>query len=758
MRRSSTRNKTIQLAAIAAAAVVGSSAAWAGNQTWVGTTGTWGTDSNWTGDGGAVQPTATDVAVFGDLTSPNTGTLTAGAGIAGSLTFNSTTTAYSIATAVQIATGGSISISSSNTQAITFTTAPQFGIGTATGNGSIINNGTGAVTIAAPGAVAAGVLNVGGSGNITLTAPPGSGAGQQLIWTATPTGTQTNPTLTMTAAMTNYQGGMTFNGGTVILNNQNSVPPRLTNLNNATMMMTSTNASTQLLGLSVTGSSLLLFANTATNQQWQIGNTTGTGTLTSASTASSLSVNTTLATGGLITNYLVLTPYAGTIDILNNTTFRIRSVAGVGSASAKFNLGGAGSPNLEMLTPIAAQASAAITETNLGSVAGNSATAVLRGATNGATGTPGIQFAIGGNGLSTTYAGRIMEGLATGTSQTTGAPGIGQQGFTAIRKVGAGTLTLTGTTNTYKGGTILSAGTLAITSDGALGAAYDGSVIAFTYTGNSSTSGTASVSITGGGGSGAAGTAFGLTNFYFDIPSASAGTGYYYDPTVTISGLTPTPLATARVKGLLTFDGGTLRTDAAMSSNRAIVITANGGTVNTNGFDSTFSGRISNGAGSTGGFQKTGLGKLTLSGTSTYAGTTTVAAGTLALTGTFVMTGTSVLQNNIAADATNGRLDAGTNAVDGALTVNLASVFEVASWDLVDTASGTVDGFDTITLTGSYVGSLTESVAGMWTGTVGAQDWTFDESTGVLAVPEPTSLALLGLVGGGLLARRRRQM
>jgi autotransporter-associated beta strand protein len=263
---------------------------------------------------------------------------------------------------------------------------------------------------------------------------------------------------------------------------------------------------------------------------------------------------------------------------------------------------------------------------------------------------------------------------------------------------------------------------------------------------------------------------------YFAV--TNQGAGYLFDPTVTITGPTTAVFGTARVIGLLTFDGGTLKTDAGITSSRAVVLTANGGTIDTNGFDSTFSGVFSNGSGTTGGLTKTGTGTLTLTNADTYRGVTKVLAGTLALnnaslatgnvsvkaSGAFTMNAGSGIRMNItpgtSADAFTS--DAGAAVtLDGTLTLNFASAVSTdpQEWTLFALGSGSATGFDAINLAGAYSGSLIQVSTGFWETVVNGTTFDFTESSGVLLThaPEPASLSLILLTATGLLARRRRK-
>ena len=76
------------------------------------------------------------------------------------------------------------------------------------------------------------------------------------------------------------------------------------------------------------------------------------------------------------------------------------------------------------------------------------------------------------------------------------------------------------------------------------------------------------------------------------------------------------------------FNGGTLQiTGSSFSTARTISLLALGGTIDTNGFDSLFSGTLVN----SGSLTKTGVGTLTLSGDNSYSGGTNISGGTLSV-------------------------------------------------------------------------------------------------------------------------------
>src|SRR5260221_1269687 len=77
------------------------------------------------------------------------------------------------------------------------------------------------------------------------------------------------------------------------------------------------------------------------------------------------------------------------------------------------------------------------------------------------------------------------------------------------------------------------------------------------------------------------------------------------------------------------FNGGTLKANGNLVTPRTISLLANGGIVDTNGFNANFSGSVIN----SGSLTKIGAGTLTLSGVNTYTGGTIIDGGTLVVDG-----------------------------------------------------------------------------------------------------------------------------
>ena len=180
-------------------------------------------------------------------------------------------------------------------------------------------------------------------------------------------------------------------------------------------------------------------------------------------------------------------------------------------------------------------------------------------------------------------------------------------------------------------------------------------------------------------------------------------------------------------------------------------------------------------------FKYSGSGNATLtSGRS--IGTLLVSSGTLQTTGTTFAAATgievasgAVLDFGTVALTTPGlTLDingtnagqlktstAGGYAYSGNLTLNFATIADASLYDLFSfTAGQTPTGdFTSVTMTGVYTGSLSLS-GGIWTGSSGANSFSFSQATGDLGViPEPTAAmtVLMGVAALGIIRMFRRR-
>ena len=226
----------------------------------------------------------------------------------------------------------------------------------------------------------------------------------------------------------------------------------------------------------------------------------------------------------------------------------------------------------------------------------------------------------------------------------------------SLTKSGNGILTLS-SSNTYTGGTTLTAGTLGIGHNNALG------------------SGT--LTLNGGTLSASGGARSIANNLTLSANSTIAGS----------DNLTVTGTFTNTANRTLTINNSGLTTLGNISlsnSNTARTLTI-AGTGNT-----TVSGVIANGGTGAGNLTKSGNGTLTLTGTNTYTGTTTISGGTL----------------QIGAGGTTGSI-AGTSIVN-----NAALAFDRSN-DL--TYAGVVSGTGSVTKAGN--GTLTLTGANTYTGT-----------------------------------------
>ena len=128
-----------------------------------------------------------------------------------------------------------------------------------------------------------------------------------------------------------------------------------------------------------------------------------------------------------------------------------------------------------------------------------------------------------------------------------------------------------------------------------------------------------------------------------NIANTFTGATYINNGTVVIpadASLGPVP--SAATPSQLTINGGTLKLGGTfnLATNRGITLQNNGGTIDTNGSNSTYAGVIASGGAIAGpnanfagqyGFTKAGAGTLTLTGSNSYIGTTTITGGVLSV-------------------------------------------------------------------------------------------------------------------------------
>lgn len=269
------------------------------------------------------------------------------------------------------------------------------------------------------------------------------------------------------------------------------------------------------------------------------------------------------------------------------------------------------------------------TITNAGLIQGGSGTAIKNGNGNDTvilqTGSQIIGAADGGGGNNAVR----LQGTGTASNAFMNYQSLTMEGTdwtwagtgtfsTAL--VQSGTLNLTGTLGTTTASvvaTVNSGATLQANAANLPLSVTDNGLVRFqqdsagTYTGT--ISGTGAVEKTGAG-------ALTLT--------PSAGNTYSGGTTITQGTLAvAADNALGAATGGLTLNGGTLQLGSTfdLASSRAVLVTANNGTIDTQGFNSTIAQNIT-GAGA---LTKLGSGTLTLNGTNSYAGGTTVNAGTV---------------------------------------------------------------------------------------------------------------------------------
>jgi len=200
----------------------------------------------------------------------------------------------------------------------------------------------------------------------------------------------------------------------------------------------------------------------------------------------------------------------------------------------------------------------------------------------------------------------------------------------------------------------------------------------------------------------------------------------------------------------MAFSGGTIGATANYSSNLDMTlsntVTFKAADAADAAHDITLDGELSG----DGTLIKSGDGTLTFNTTNTYTGNISVTDGTM------VLGQTGALTFEIGANGINNSIS-GTGDVD----LNGTFIFDLA----LAAASGTWDIVDVDTLAESYganfqVAGFTETATDIWTFNNGNATYTYNQATGqltALAIPEPSSLALVGAGLIGLAARRTRR-
>jgi fibronectin-binding autotransporter adhesin len=468
----------------------------------------------------------------------------------------------------------------------------------------------------------------------------------------------------------------------------------------------------------------------------------GTLTLTGASTYTGGTVVNDgvlrLGAGGSLASGRALTVNGGTFD-LNGRNQTVGALSGTGGVIVL------GSGTLTANSASDTVLAAAITGTGR-FVKQGSGTLTLTGANTYTGGTTVMDGTL--QGTTTSLQGNIVNNANVVFNQSSNGTYAGtMSGSGALTVTGGGNLTLTGT-NTYSGGTTVSAGILTGNTTSLQGDIVNNSAVVFNQTtsdiyagvmsgtGNLTKTGagtliltanntyTGGTIITGGilqlGNGGTTGMIAGdvinngvlafnrSDNVVFAGNISGSGSIAYMGPgTVTLTGSSSYTGGTAISGGTvqagsdsafgaagttLTVVGGTIQATASFTIARPITLTTPGGTFDTNGNTLTLQGAISG----TGGLTKTGAGTLVLAGTNSYSGGTTVTAGILQGT-------TSSLQGNI---------------VNNAAVVFNQSTAGTYAGNMSGTGGLSVTGSGNVTLTGtnSYSGGTTVS-GGTLTGT-----------------------------------------
>ncbi|MGO8897425.1 MAG: autotransporter-associated beta strand repeat-containing protein, partial [Isosphaeraceae bacterium] len=340
-----------------------------------------------------------------------------------------------------------------------------------------------------------------------------------------------------------------------------------------------------------------------------------------------------------------------------------------------------------------------------------------------------------------------------------------------------GTLVLGGV-NTYTGTTTVSAGTLSIAADDNLGHAPTSATPGSLTLSGGTLATTASFTLTTdrgislGASGGTIDAAGGTTLTYGGIAAGSGSlietdTGTLvlsgantYSGTTTLNGGTLKIAAdnnlghapTSATPGSLTLSGGTLATTASftLTTDRGISLGTSGGTIDVASGTTLTYGGIAAGSSD---LTKTDAGTLVLSGANTYSGTTTLSAGTLQVGVANALPSTSDVTDNATLDLfghsdTIGALSGSgtvTSSVAGAVTLTVGATDDSGSFSgVIQNGSGAV----ALAITNSETLSGTNTYTGTTTINGGTLTISADDNLG--AAPGSPTTGSLNLDGGTL--------
>ena len=732
---------------LAAMAMCGWSAP-AGAQVWTGTTSNnWTVGTNWSG---GTAPAA-NATVTINTNSPNSTVL----GVSGAA--SSTIGNLQMGTAA-----GTSALTIQNGSTLSATGASNSTIGNATGaNATLTVTGAGSswstVGITNVGNAGTGTLNIANGGAVSMTNALGvafGGVGGTGTLNLTSGGTLTTSNAGVRNGTANVSGASTlWNAGSLLAVGALNGLSGALNVQSGGVVTAAGNISiggqnvSNRLGVgtaTVTGAGSQLTSSAALN----IG-LGGQGTLTVSNGAVASANTVTMATGATGNATLnvssggalatqTLTAGLGTAQVnfdggtLRATASNTAFVTGFTGTRLNIAAGGltldTGAFNVTAASPFSG--TGALTKIGTGS-------AVLTGTntyTGGTTISSGV-LQVGNGGTSGSIVGDVTNNGTLAFDRSDTITYVAQiSGTGAVNQIGTGTTVLTGT-NTYAGGTSITAGTLQVSADANLGNAsggltVDGGTLSNTAAFTSSravTLGTnggtfdtqANLTLSGTVGGTGALTKTGTGTLTLAGTNAYAGGTFLNGGTVAVS----SDANLGNAGGALTFNGGTLQNTANVASARGVALGADGGTFQTTG-NLTLTGTI----GGAGALTKTDSGTLLLTGNNTYGGGTTIAAGTLQL-------GNGGTSGSITGDVTN----------NGALVFNRSDSMTLA---------GAVSGSGSVTQSGT--GTTVLSGANTYSGATTVQAGTLlvdgnqFGATGLTTVQSGATLGGNGTLGGNV--------